>query len=267
MIYAKYKDDDFLFKYESVTCDINYNSMGKHYHNLFEIYFIDSGNCVYFINNNTYHLQPGDIILVPAGVIHNTKYYNSRHSRFLICCPTHYIPNSVHPVLHKLLYLYRNPSIYNEIFDLFNKMKIESTKIDDMYKDIMLCYTRMLFLIMARNLNTRIQVSGECAYIENAITYIQENFKEDITLAEIADKCLVTPVHFSRMFKKETGFGFNSYLNLVRLQKAESILYENPGKSITEIANMCGFSDPNYFSTKFKKLYGISPKQFQKKGS
>ena len=267
MIYEKYKDDDFLFAYQSVSTNSNYKPMEKHYHNLFEIYFIDSGTCVYFINNSTYHLQTGDIILVPPGVIHNTRYYVSKHSRYLVYCPVHYIPSSVRPMLHKMLHLYRNPSISDQIIDLFNKMRLESSQNDAMHKEIMLCYTRMLFFLMARNLDSCIQVSGECAYIENAITYIQENFANNISLVELADKCSVTPVHFSRMFKKETGFGFNNYLNLLRLQKAESILSQSPKKSVTEIASMCGFSDSNYFSTKFKQLYGMSPKQFQKKES
>lgn len=266
MIYEKFKDDDFLFMYESVSSP-SYKPMGRHYHNLFEIYFIDSGTCVYFINNKTYHLQPGDIILVPAGIIHNTKYNVSAHSRYLIYCPTHHIPTSVRPMLHKMLYLYRNPLIQDEILDLFHKMKLESSQNDNMRNEIMLCYTRILFFLMARNLDTCIQVASECAYIENAITYIQENLTKDISLIEIAEKCSVTPVHFSRIFKKETGFGFNNYVNLLRLQKAESILLQSPKKSITEIASMCGFSDSNYFSTKFKNLYGMSPKQFQKKRS
>lgn len=264
MIYEKYEDNQFVFMHEVVS-DPDYYVMGKHYHNLFEIYFITSGTCVYFINNKTYHIEPGDIILVPEGVIHNTKYYTPKHTRFLINCSPQYIPSSVRPLLPQLLYLYRNPAIYDEIFDLFNKVRDEFSRKDSMRDEILRCYTHMLFFLMARNINTRILADSGCEYVEQAITYLQQHYSDDISLSKIADMCSVTPVHFSRIFKKETGFGFNNYLNLVRLQKAEIALAHNPKKSVTDIAAECGFHDSNYFSAKFKALYGVSPKQFQKK--
>lgn len=266
MIYEKYEDNQFVFMHEVVS-DPDYYVMGKHYHNLFEIYFISKGTCVYFINNKTYHLEPGDIILVPEGVIHNTKYYASEHTRFLINCSQQYIPASVRPLLSKMLYLYRNPSIYDDIFDLFNKIHQEFLKKDSMSEEILHCYTHMLFFLIARNLDTCVSVNSGCEYVENAITYIQHHYADEISLSKLADMCSVTPVHFSRIFKKETGFGFNNYLNLIRLQKAEHLLSQKSQQSMTEIASQCGFCDPNYFSSKFKELYGLSPKQFQKKHS
>ncbi len=67
------------------------------------------------------------------------------------------------------------------------------------------------------------------------------------------------------MFKKETGFGFCEYLNLLRLQKAEALLKQSDNLSISLIASECGFNDSNYFSVKFKEMYGISPKKVQKR--
>lgn len=52
------------------------------------------------------------------------------------------------------------------------------------------------------------------------------------------------------MLKKETGFGFSEYLNLLRLQYAETLLQQSDKLSISE---QCGFNDSNYFSVKFKK--------------
>ena len=66
------------------------------------------------------------------------------------------------------------------------------------------------------------------------------------------------------MFRKETGFGFNEYLNLYRLKKAESILKSGNCPNIAQVAIQCGFNDSNYFSSCFRKMYGISPSDLKK---
>ena len=77
----------------------------------------------------------------------------------------------------------------------------------------------------------------------------------------------VSAEHLSRTFKKETGFGFSEYLTLVRLQKAEYMLRNEPGRSVCEIAYACGFNDSNYFSAKFKQTYGKAPSKFKNKSA
>ena len=85
----------------------------------------------------------------------------------------------------------------------------------------------------------------------------------DLTLPNVAKHFFISPEHLSRMLKKETGFGFSEYLNLLRLQYAETLLQQSGNLSISEISEQCGFNDSNYFSVKFKKQYGISPKKRQ----
>ena len=117
-----------------------------------------------------------------------------------------------------------------------------------------------------RNAETCIDIDDGNKIIEQAVAYIKENFSSDITLSSLAGKFSVSPEHFSRLFKKETGLGFSKYLNSLRLQYAEQLLRSSKGHSITQIAEICGFEDSNYFSKKFKEVYGNSPKKMQKKG-
>ena len=77
----------------------------------------------------------------------------------------------------------------------------------------------------------------------------------------------VSSEHLSRTFKRETGFGFSEYLTLVRLQKAEYMLRNEPGRSVCEIAYACGFNDSNYFSDKFRRSYGHSPSKFKNRNT
>lgn len=256
-------EQKFLFHHDVVTKGSGKYTRKKHYHNLFEIYYFTDGECRYFIDNKSYQLIPGDIILIPEGVIHNSEYGNTVHSRMLINCSHKFIPASVRPLLPSMLHLYRNPQIADEINHIFQIIKNEYTKPDGFSEDLLSCYTHMLFVLLARNMKTRTATASGNAAIEQAIDYIKLNFTSNITLQDMAKMFYVSSEHFSRLFKKETGFNFSEYVNLLRLQKAESLLKKQHNASVAQIASECGFNDSNYFSVKFRNMYGISPKKLQ----
>lgn len=253
----------FFFHREVVTKDTGAVTVRKHHHNFFEIYYITSGSCNYFIDSKSYQLMPGDIVIIPPGIIHNTEYQNIIHSRMLLYCPTRSVPASVRPMLPSMMYLYRNPSIEKEICHIFEGIEKEYLLGDTLSEDIICTYANMLFYLLARNINTCTPVKTGNEYIEQAIAYLQKNPCAQISLPDMAKMCSVSPAHFSRMFKKETGFGLCEYINLIRLQKAEYLLKTDAHFSITDIALGCGFNDSNYFSLKFKEMYGVSPKKYQ----
>ena len=95
--------------------------------------------------------------------------------------------------------------------------------------------------------------------VERTLRFIHDNYMSDIRLSSVAKMMNVCPEHLSRIFKRETSFGFTEYITLFRLRKAEHILLNEPGLSVCEIAYACGFNDSNYFSYKFKERYGVSP--------
>lgn len=259
------EERQFYFDHEAGTELVEEQLREKHYHNLFELYFITDGTCNYFIDNKSYRLIPGDLILIPEGVIHNTEYRNTRHARMLINCSRRYIPSSVMPLLPPKCYLYRNSAIINEIFEIFSNIEKEIEQGDDLSEEMLASYMTMLFILLARNKENCVLVDEGNEYIARAVAFLQRNLSTEITLSHIAGLCSVSPEHFSRMFKKETGFGFCEYMNLLRLQKAESMLKQPNSGSIAKIAQACGFNDSNYFSVKFRKQYGISPKKMQQK--
>ena len=82
---------------------------------------------------------------------------------------------------------------------------------------------------------------------------------EPVSLQAVAKHCFVSREHLSRLFKRETGFNLSEYLMIYRLQKAEALLRREPRLRISEVARRCGFSDSNYFSKAFHKVYGTSP--------
>ncbi len=237
-----------------------------HYHDdKFEIYYMVSGKCSYFIDDKPYEVISGDVVLIPEGAIHKTNYGNEEHSRLLIECSSHFIPAEVRDKISEMSYVYRNPSISRELFLLLKKIEEEYRSPDDFTISALLSYMRLLFYMLVRNKNTVEKPDSKNRMIENVVAYIKENFSSDITLSSVAKMNFVSSEHLSRTFKRETGFGFSEYLTLVRLKQAEYMLkVRDYNQSISEIAYSCGFNDSNYFSDKFKKAYGVSPLKYSK---
>lgn len=238
---------------------------GQHYHESFEVYFLERGCCHYFIDDMVYDVEAGDVVLIPEGTIHKTMYDNAEYIRRLIYFPPSYIPATVAPRLTALRYVYRNPILTVQIRALFDAMEQESRDPDLFSPDLLRHYVEMLFFLLARNTDVAPLPASGSVYTTETIAYIKENYREELRLSELARRCSVSPEHLSRQFKKETGFGVSEYLSMIRLQQAQRLLCSSPELSIAAVADRCGYNDSNYFSSLFKRTYGLSPTRFRKR--
>jgi two-component system response regulator YesN len=98
--------------------------------------------------------------------------------------------------------------------------------------------------------------------IELAKKYIAENFKETISLNDVADYVELNPSYFSNLFKTEVGINFSDYLLEVRMQAARKLLRDSTIK-VYEIGSMVGYEDAVSFGRAFKKKIGMSPKEYR----
>ena len=94
------------------------------------------------------------------------------------------------------------------------------------------------------------------------MSYINENYKKDISLASAAKNCYMTPNYVSQLFKKETGMTFVHYITQLRMEEAVRLL-ETTKKSTAEICSMVGYNDYFYFLRIFKKYTGKTIKQYR----
>ncbi|MBQ8640547.1 MAG: helix-turn-helix domain-containing protein [Lachnospiraceae bacterium] len=97
---------------------------------------------------------------------------------------------------------------------------------------------------------------------EEIITYINEHFAEDVSVAALADKAGLSHYHFIRTFKKETGFTPHEYLLNTRLATAQYLL-KNTRLPVKEICYNSGFSCESVFCSAFKRRFGITPSQYR----
>ncbi|MBC5779456.1 response regulator [Blautia difficilis] len=121
------------------------------------------------------------------------------------------------------------------------------------------------FLDKTRDICARMEDSREkeeLSIIEKARSYINENFRRDISLDDVSREVDISPYYFSKLFKQETGKNFIEYLTEIRLRSARELL-QNSQYSIKEICAQSGYSDPNYFSRIFKKYEGVTPSEFR----
>ena len=98
--------------------------------------------------------------------------------------------------------------------------------------------------------------------IDELMERIEEAFTDHtLSLSSLADEMGYNPKYLSHSFKEKVGMGFSAYLRTVRLKHAV-FLMEHGVESIKNIAYLCGFSDPLYFSSVFKESLGVSPKEY-----
>jgi len=98
--------------------------------------------------------------------------------------------------------------------------------------------------------------------IKKASDYIHQHFSEPIRLEDVAKHVNLSTNYFSSLFKQEMHMAFAGYLNQVRIKESQYLLGTTI-YSIQDIAFSVGFNNQNYFTTIFKKISGITPKQYR----
>ena len=94
-------------------------------------------------------------------------------------------------------------------------------------------------------------------HCRNAISYIFENYKRDVSIDEIAEHCIINKAHLSRIFKKETNHTIINFINIIRCNNARQMIAQ--GMSVRESAIENGFNNLSYFSRTYKKHIGCLP--------
>ncbi|NME70735.1 helix-turn-helix transcriptional regulator [Flammeovirga aprica] len=96
--------------------------------------------------------------------------------------------------------------------------------------------------------------------VKSVMDYLQDNFMEDVSMDEIAKMAGVSKAHLMREFKKEMGVTILQYQTKLRIEASQQLLKNN---TVSETAYHVGYNNPNYFSTVFRKVTGLSPLEYQ----
>lgn len=101
-------------------------------------------------------------------------------------------------------------------------------------------------------------------YIKDAIDYVERNIKNNITLEEVAKYINITPHYLSKIFKKEVGVNFVTFITDKKIELAKEMLIDE-NIPIVNISIELSYTQPNYFSKVFKRKVGITPSEYREK--
>lgn len=132
-----------------------------------------------------------------------------------------------------------------------NRIK-KSDSLDDMMR---------LVAIFSMEAADKIGITTTDNIVKRVLAYMERNYVDDLKLEEIAKTFNYNSAYLGKVFKKITGDSFNSILNRIRIDNAKRLLLETDLK-VYQISEQVGYSNTDYFYTKFRKYVGISPKDF-----
>lgn len=239
-----------------------------HIHNCYEIYYMEEGEIVYFIDEHSYTAHRGDFIIIPPGAEHKTLPYHSHaHTRILIYFKPEFIqpfielePEITECLSHRLITMVSRNTAERILNELLAEARTAASPVllRALAAELLVHLSRM-----SESEKPRMsEKSGFSRRIEPITEYIRTHYAEDLTLSETAARFYTTPSYLSRIFPEETGRKFSEYLISCRLKGAVYLL-NNTNKKISEIAAETGFHSDNHFCKTFKKAFGTSPRRYR----
>ncbi|MFR2660576.1 MAG: response regulator [[Clostridium] leptum] len=123
-----------------------------------------------------------------------------------------------------------------------------------------------LYRAIDRNAAAKVE-SKERSVIAEVKEILEQEFDQPLDLNYLASRVYLTPKYLSKLFRTETGITIVGYLLSLRMEKAKKLLMENKELKSYEVAERVGYSDPVAFNKIFKKLVGMTPREYRERNA
>ena len=257
-----------------------FNMEQRHYHDQYEIYYLLNGERNYFINQRSYHVKKGDLVLINKNILHKTSTIDQKHpahERILIQFDENLFTGikaemaavDLFEIFEQQNVLSLNPEQQLWLEDHLFKLEAEKEKnknpesllyLKVMIIELLIFIKRLAEESSSHNLNYPDQKHKN---ISKIAAFISENYQQDLSLDYLAEEFNYSPAYLSRAFKEVTGFNFVEYKNNVRIKEAGKLLQQS-SLSVTEIASRVGFNNITHFGRIFKEFTELSPLEYRK---
>ena len=233
-----------------------------HIHTCAELFFVIGGVGSLQMQQETLPALAGDLIFVNAGVPHTERSQAADPMEYVVLgiegLETHGGPGG-YGVIHGF-------SQQRHVAACLDMLVAEASGGLPAGPNLCQQLLRVLLLLLVRQRQSVLlpaarapKASRECALVRR---YIDDHFKENITLDQLATAAHLNKFYLSHAFQREYGVSPIRYLTARRIQESRFLLAETD-HSLSHIAQILGFSSPSYFSQCFRRVEGVSPKEYR----
>ena len=269
----------------------------RHIHETIELHFILEGQRLMFVDRETYRLSPHSAIVVNHNLIHKTSTapgFPPDHHNFIL-----QLDRSRFDQILRVAGLrgfddfgdrFNGVATFNEsewqlILSVISEFKAmceedkmgAAVSMEDAHAFLYLqalelasifakARRRLLHAELEANQKVvpeTVVKTGVHQKVHEVALYLQTHIHESVSLEELAQRFFMSRSYLTRSFRNVTGFSVVEYMTYIRIQKAQQLLRESD-RSITEIADLCGFGNITYFEKVFKTTTGHTPVQYRK---
>ncbi|WP_338552774.1 helix-turn-helix domain-containing protein [Paenibacillus sp. KS-LC4] len=230
---------------------------------------IASGKGVLTLNDQTFELTEGNLILLPAqsrAALAVSSVQPLHAYKLVIGTITQQRALSANTIVRKsavagglnLHYISHAPVIVSQMEELYIH-RLPAHEVRHMQNQIIF---HQILLHVLEQMDAK-YATGDQPSMEQSIAYLENHFNEKITREQLAAMAGVSPSHYSTLFKQLSGFTPNEYLSRLRVNRAKELLISGSG-TLREIALKVGYHDEFYLSRRFKQQTGAAPSGYSR---
>lgn len=238
-----------------------------HTHYCSEIFYVTEGNGQFQIEDKVYPVHAHDVVIVNPNVVHTELSHNSNPLAYIVLGleDVELTSTEEKDVSFCILSLKEIKEIVRFYFDqIIKEMKETSPDSQVLCRNL----TENLIIHLSRQANFAVTLAPiqkrnprVCITVRQ---YIDNHFKENISLDMLAELSHVSKYHMVHVFTEEYGISPINYLIYKRIEEGKKLL-QTTDYSLALIGRTLGFSSPSYFSQAFKKQVQCTPMEYRKK--
>lgn len=248
----------------NVHSTINYE---LHWHREIELLLVLQGSIRVQIGDKTYTFGEGQICVVNSREIHST-YSDDRDCIVIVMQLDMDYCNSSYAKFDCIKFENSTTNDVTEIRKYMSKIVMELNKKREGYASLVSSYIKIIVVALVNTYNNeKIQgkdrvSSSDIDMLQQITTYINDNYKNQITLKSVADEFSFSHYYLSHYFKDKLGITFIDYVNNLKINSAVTQLVDT-NDSMVKIAMDNGFPSSKSFGSLFKKRYGVTPQKYR----